>query len=136
MKDDIVKLLHKLNNEMNFFLLSNDIEVYVEKIIKNANIISYYKEGELIAFIAFYMNNNEEKKAFLTMLAVDTKFHSQGLGKMLLENSISVLKKNNYKIYELEVDKKNTKAKALYEKFGFVTVEEKDLKYFMRLNII
>ncbi|WP_228851074.1 GNAT family N-acetyltransferase [Aegicerativicinus sediminis] len=119
MRDKLIEILVKLNKELNGSLLKLDIPTYVDKIHKAATIRSIYKDGELKAFIAYYDNDENSQKAYLTMLAVSKDCWHLGYGKLLLEQSIKELREKGFQLYSLEVNKDNLTAIALYKKFGF-----------------
>ena len=125
MKKQLIEFLEKLNIDENGELLGVDTYKYVDKIEKNATIISIEKNARLIAFIAYYENDSSFDLAFLTMLAVDTNSKKMGYGKSLLEISIKEIEKKGFKRYGLEVRKKNIKVIQFYEKYGFVCLEDR-----------
>ncbi len=125
MKKQLIEFLEKLNIDENGELLEVDTYKYVDKIEKNATIISIEKNARLIAFIAYYENDSSFDLAFLTMLAVDTNSKKMGYGKSLLEISIKEIEKKGFKRYGLEVRKKNIKVIQFYEKYGFVCLEDR-----------
>ena len=126
MRDELINFLEKLNIEQNGELLSVDIAKYVDKIQKFATIISIFKKGEIVAFIAFYENDKNSEVAYLTMIAVCNNFWHLGYGKTLLEISIKEIKKKGFKLYRLEVKGNNLKAIKFYEKYGFMSTESKN----------
>ena len=103
-----------------------NIPKYVDKIQKFATIVSIYKKGEVKAFIAFYENDKNREKAYLTMIAVCKDCWHLGYGKSLLEISINEIRKKGFKLYQLEVKEDNLKAIKLYERYGFVSTEIKN----------
>nr|WP_294899531.1 GNAT family N-acetyltransferase [uncultured Pedobacter sp.] len=125
MKDKILKLLTPLL-EFDSMLVIKDLDEYVTKIIANAYIIYHFDRDILVGFIAFYIN---KQGAYLTMLAVDSRFHGKKNGQLLLESSIEAVKVRGCKIYKLEVHKKNHNAISLYRKFDFKTVDENASHY-------
>lgn len=61
---------------------------------------------------------------YLDSISVAEKFRGQGIGTKLLEALPKIAKKNHRSKIGLAVDKKNPKAKRLYEKMGFKEVGE------------
>ncbi len=132
----IIELLHELENDFDPKLSAViDIPNYAEKIKNNAKIISYFDNGNLIAFIAFYCNDLETRIGFMSMLAVDKKNQGKGLAKNLIYSSIEFLKNENFHKYRLEVFKKNIKAINLYIKLGFKVISELDFSVIMELEL-
>lgn len=131
----IIGLLSELSEEFNPPLSSVvDISSYTLKIVNNAKIISFHERGELIAFIAFYCNDMNDKIGYMSMLAVAKEMRGKGLAINLITSSIDVLKNEGFKIYRLEVYKSNIKAITLYERFGFAIISELIFSYVMELE--
>jgi ribosomal protein S18 acetylase RimI-like enzyme len=134
MKQDLINILNGLNAESGNKLIKQNIEDYVAKIIEKANVISYFDKGNLVGFIAFYLNE-EKRTAFLTMLAVNSNNHNQGIGNFLLNASLEIVNKNHCHKYELEVLKGNSKAMLMYKKNGFEIISENDSHYIMQKDL-
>jgi len=126
MRNELINFLEKKNIEEKGELLSVNISKYVDKIQKFATIISIFKNGEIIAFIAFYENDENSEVAYLTMIAVCKKFGHLGYGKSLMEISINEIKKKGFKRYRLEVKENNLKAIKFYKKYGFISTGVKN----------
>ena len=124
MSNQLKEFLSQVNMEANGELLKIDIPQYVDKLIKNATIISIDKNGQLIAFIAYYDNDPDCELAFLSMLAVESGSKKMGYGNTLLQISIKEIEKKGFKRYGLEVIKDNFKAIQLYENMGFCSLEK------------
>ncbi len=60
-----------------------------------------------------------ETTAHIVNFAIDTPYHHQGLGKMMLHHSLEELRKLGYQKVQLEVNTSNQPAISLYTKFGF-----------------
>jgi len=126
MSSQLKEFLSQVNMEANGELLKIDIPQYVDKLKKNATIISIDKNGQLIAFIAYYDNDPDCELAFLSMLAVESGSKKMGYGNTLLQISIKEIEKKGFKRYGLEVIKDNFKAIQLYEKHGFLFSGERE----------
>ncbi|MDE6853011.1 MAG: GNAT family N-acetyltransferase [Lachnospiraceae bacterium] len=61
-------------------------------------------------------------------------FRGQGIGTVLMEEMLALLRKRGYKKASLSVQKENY-AYRLYLKIGFVVVEEADEEYIMVCNL-
>lgn len=133
MKKEIKNLIFSHNNIEEGIYITYDLEKYVDKLIKNATIITYINEGVLKGFIAFYANN-PNKNAYLSMILIDKKSQGENIGKLLLESSINNLKNKKFINYSLEVLKQNTKAINFYKNFGFKIKEDRNLLWLMSLD--
>jgi ribosomal-protein-alanine N-acetyltransferase len=135
MIDSIKKILTSLNIQFDGRFILVDLEEYINKIISNATIITYYEKGIMCGFIAFYNNDFNNKDAFLTILAIDPKHLGKGIGDMLLKSSISRVKHDKFEKYFLEVIKNNDKAINLYKRNGFTVFQETENHFKMILRI-
>lgn len=131
---DIRKLIISHNNIEDGVQINCDIDEYVSKIYNKATILPYYSESKLKGFIAYYSNDISKKNAYLTMIIVDRVSQGVGIGKFLLESSMSDLKNRGFNYYKLEVLKKNEKAFLLYQKYGFIIEEDRGDLWLMSLN--
>lgn len=135
MKSCLIKLIQEHNTPEKGILTIENVENYVNKLLENAEVIPYYSERRIKAFIAFYANAPKKDKAFLTLILVSQEMQGRKIGKFLLDFSIKVLTEKGFKEYDLEVLKQNEKALKLYENFGFELVGEKELFYIMRKKL-
>ena len=86
--------------------------------------------GKLIAFI---ICEAKQKRSTIETLDIDPRFRRMGLAERLTKEAIKRLSRNeNIKRIYLQVNPKNAKAIALYEKLGFRF--QKRLKNFYPLN--
>ena len=132
MKLELINFLKELNALHSGRLIEQNINNYVEKVYKLATIHEIKKDGNIIAFIAYYDNDKKRNTAFLSILAIHTKFQNLGYGKLLLNEAVENLKQNNFERFDLEVLKSNIKAIKLYKKNGFQIIGEIGDKYKMR----
>jgi ribosomal protein S18 acetylase RimI-like enzyme len=131
MREQLIELLVIANHESAGRLIQINIDSYVDKILKNATIITINKNHQLQGFIAYYDNDIKKEFAYLTMIAIRKENENTGYGRMLMELSIKEIKKLGFKKYRLEVYHKNFKAINLYEKYGFVEIKRDSQSLFM-----
>lgn len=131
----IQELLKNIDNDFIPSLSSKiNIEEYSKKIFNKATIFSTNKKGELIAFIAFYCNE-ELKVAYCTMIAVRKNEQNSGIGTNLIKSSIDYLKKKNFNSLTLEIYKTNIKAIDFYKKLGFKIEDENQNSIFAKFYL-
>jgi ribosomal protein S18 acetylase RimI-like enzyme len=68
----------------------------------------------------------DEKYGYISDLAVDASFEGQGIGRKLLETAEEWARTKGYRLLALYVFAGNTRARQLYEKYGF---KEEVIKY-------
>ncbi|MGB6298903.1 MAG: ribosomal protein S18-alanine N-acetyltransferase [Rivularia sp. (in: cyanobacteria)] len=77
------------------------------------------KTGEKLLGMGCFWSILEE--AHITILAIDSQYHRQGMGAALLYSLIKTARDRHLERATLEVRASNLAAIALYEKFGFKT---------------
>ncbi|RRO24651.1 GNAT family N-acetyltransferase [Flavobacteriaceae bacterium 14752] len=103
--------------------------------MEKAQIITYYSRGSLKGVIAYYANNLETKQAYLSLILIDKRFQSMGIGRLLFEAAKFDLSRNNFLTFDLEVLNTNSRAQDFYRKYNFKLFEEKEKSVIMRLLI-
>jgi len=134
MKNELIQFILQQNKISGGKLIKQPVVQYVEKIWDKATIIIYNQNGKLSGFIAYYCNESSRQNAFLTMLSVSSEFSGQGVGKYLLDCSISDIARNKFQFFILDVRTDNSIAIKLYENAGFKIVSEKE--EFLRMKKI
>lgn len=128
-----IDVLSKINEESRGELFDIPAVDYANKIFSKARLHLHIEKEEIVAFIAYYANDYESGKAFVTLIGVTAPYRGKGIAKALLELSIALLKKEGFKTYSLEVGKENLQALNLYKNLGFIVEEERGPKYLMTL---
>lgn len=132
MRNDIKQLLEEIDNEFTPRLSQRlNIDEYVDKIILKSMILPVYDCGVLNAFISFYCNDQLDKTAYLTMIAVRSAFRKKGIAKLLLDYATGFLKRAGFEKFLLEVHRQNVNAIRLYQQTGFTVFKESGDVYFM-----
>ena len=93
-------------------------------------------ENEILGFMAYYLNSSYQQ-IYITLICVDIKYQSHGIGGMMLDYVTSNTCESD-KLYEtiaLEVNKKNGKAHRFYLKQGFEEQEDRGEKLLMVKHI-
>ena len=60
------------------------------------------------------------KRAYLYAFRIHANYQGKGLGSYLLENVLTILKESGYSEFTVGVEDDNTKARYMYEKYGFI----------------
>ncbi len=119
MKQELIDIISSQNQRMNGQLIEQPVKEYVEKILKNAAILTYVANGNIAGFVAYYCNDPLKDVAFLTMLCLTKDNTQKGVGSYLLNCSITDVRRKGFINYDLEVKENNNAAIALYKKTGF-----------------
>ncbi len=99
----------------------DSLEDYSEKLSQFAENYVVYWRDELAGFFSFYCNDVVEKRAYLTLIAVEEKYRGMKLGSQIEQFICKECEKKQMKRICLEVDINNS-AMCFYEKRGFHTV--------------
>lgn len=77
---------------------------------------------ELDDEIAGYLDvDRQSDHIFVTNIALDPQFHGRGIGTAVLQDIIAEANQAGFSV-QLDVIKANTRARALYERLGFVWI--------------
>lgn len=96
-----------------------NLEEYSEKLFEYAENYVIYQEGKTAGFFSFYNNDIIEKRAYLTLIAIETRYQGMQLGSRAIDFICEECRKHQMNRLCLEVDKKNTSACQFYRKKGF-----------------
>lgn len=106
-----------------------------QKFAKNATFRVVMCAEEIAGFVAFYVNNQVDKIAYISMIAVKEKFRKQGIGGLLLKECEKVSKLNAMKKINLEVLLDNISAIDFYKRNGFKCIENRKTTLLMSKDI-
>jgi ribosomal protein S18 acetylase RimI-like enzyme len=122
--NDILLHLKCCNNQFVPPLNSRiSLEEYSLKIFEKAIKFEIWNKRKLIGLLAVY-KNDESKSLFITNVSVEENFTGNGFSNKLLEKVIAFCENFELKNIKLEVNKNNTKAISLYNKFNFIVENE------------
>ena len=112
-----------------FPLLKNNqdlIRSIAQKVCHNGCLLLSEVDGEHAGIAAFYANDYDTYKAFLSLLAVKDRFRRIGIGRALLESVQSISLAAGMRELILEVRCNNHQAVGFYKWLGFQPVEITD----------
>ncbi len=134
----------KCNNiwDMAKFPLTEKFKEQIED--RNRVVFIYEVNGEFIGEIAYVLDMEDSdytilnQRVYISRLIVKKKYRNQGIGSILTDHILDVIKKLGYKEATIGVDKDNTVALHLYRKKGFNTVlfdgTDEDSEYYKLLK--
>jgi predicted GNAT family N-acyltransferase len=94
-----------------------DLKAYAEKLIAKGRLAGVRKKEELIGLAAFYCNDQESKRAYVTYLAVKQEARGSGLGAALMLEVIRISKDAGMETMELQTDQEHLV--RFYKRLGF-----------------
>jgi ribosomal protein S18 acetylase RimI-like enzyme len=95
------------------------IDAYAAKIFVNAKRFEVWVNGKLVGLLAVYCNHPVAARAFVTSVSVLPEWRCRGLASSLMARSIDAMRRLGFTVIELEVERSNMEAVALYTKYGF-----------------
>lgn len=101
-----------------------DIDAYAQKLSDKAIRFEAWCAGVLVGLVAAYCNDTTKRVAFVTSVSVTPVLQGKGLATRLLAYCLEYVNSEGYAVIELEVDKYNHAAIALYQKHGFATTKD------------
>ncbi len=141
-----VKDYYKCNNiwNMSSFPLT---EKFRQQIIDGNRVVFIYEvDGEFIGEIAYVLDMNDSdytipnKRVYISRLIVKKEYRNQGIGGILIDYIVNVVKELGYTEMSIGVDKDNESALHLYGKKGFNTIifdgADEDGEYYKLLRKI
>lgn len=141
-----IKDYYKCNNIWN---MSNFpfTEKFKQQIIDGNRIVYVYEiDGEFIGEIAYVLNNNDpdytipNKRVYVSRLIVKKEYRNQGIGGILIDYIVDVIKNLGYSEISIGVDKDNKTALHLYKKKGFDKIifdgVDEDGEYYKLLKLL
>ncbi len=94
-------------------------EEMAKKFVSYGTVLEAVNEQDRIGFSAFYHNDREGKRAFLSMIAVSSEYEGKGYASRLLNEVESISASDGMEILELEVNESNLRAIDFYKKHGY-----------------
>ncbi len=126
-KDIIYDTLKAFNPYFLEPIKSTDKELmeYADKLANLSEFVVAKNGEEMVGFIVYYMNDIENKIGYITLIVVKPDYRKDGIigalamGQLLNYARIEGVNAGIRKV-RLEVDKENTHALKLYEKYGCI----------------
>lgn len=107
-----------------------DIDSCADKWSRLANFLIVKDNDVSVALLVFY-ENIEKGMIYITHFVVSSKYRNHGIGQKILQYLHAYAMTIGCKYIELEVIK-NTVAYKLYNKLGYVIIENRDDKFLMQ----
>ncbi len=127
-----IKIIHKFEDILNLLILYknrlaslrnglvNPTEIAM-KFSRYATVIECCEDKKSIGFCAFYHNDEINKQAFLSMIAVNSSFEGKGFASNLLSSMEEMCKESGMERISLEVFSSNQRAIDFYSRNGYIT---------------
>lgn len=111
------------------------IDAYAKKMAASADLFEAWSGEDLIGLVSVYCNAVDREVAFVTNVSVVSNWQGQGIASRLLSDCINYARDLGFSRIELDVDKMNAQAIALYRSHGFSIVDQERAVHRMRLTL-
>lgn len=121
-KELIIEYINSLNRDLSFQNINNELNSLKTKYsYPNGRIITAIVGDKVVGCVAFYKHSS--KRCEMKRLYVKKEYRNLKIGNTLVENIISLAKKDGYREMVLDTIKPLTSAINLYKKFGFQEIK-------------
>ena len=116
----LVKFLRCIDNQL-VTPLSARVEIteFAKKVLNKGIVYAIEQDNEIVSAIIFYANDVVEKRGYVTLLGTLPEYQGKGHAGKLLKAMERKARFEGMKKIFLDTDISNTKAVALYSKYGF-----------------
>jgi len=112
-----------------------DISAYARKLAARAERFEAWSGGTLVGLVAVYPGDSAQPRAFVTNVSVLPQWQRQGIAGRLMTACVAQAAAQGCRCVELEVDRANRSAMALYGRLGFAPMAGAGVSAVMRLDI-
>lgn len=102
------------------------IKINIRKLIQTFGVIRGIYKASLLKMLFNHKADNAEQ-LLLSGVAIETTYRGKGIGSQLFEALFTFVKAEGYESIKLHVIDENPRAKALYERLGFVQKKHEKL---------
>lgn len=121
-KELIIEYINSLNRDLSFQNINSELNSLKTKYsYPNGRIITAIVDDKVVGCVAFYKHSS--KRCEMKRLYVKKEYRNLKIGNTLVENIISLAKKDGYREMVLDTIKPLTSAINLYKKFGFQEIK-------------
>lgn len=121
-KELIIEYINFLKRDLSFQNINSELNSLKTKYsYPNGRIITAIVDDKVVGCVAFYKHSS--KRCEMKRLYVKKEYRNLKIGNTLVENIISLAKKDGYREMVLDTIKPLTSAINLYKKFGFQEIK-------------
>lgn len=128
-------ILEEQARQNGHFIEGVNVDAYLMKLGTKAEIVSDSIAGRCRGVVAFYCNDRNLNKAFITLVLVNPNDRGLGIGSALVAYVLSTAKRREFTGCRLEVCKSNHIANKMYQSQGFHFVEDRGGKRLLEVDL-
>ena len=117
------------------FIPNVDLDAYLAKLEAKAEFVSDTMAARCRGFVAFYCNDMDTRKAYITLVLVDPLDRGLGIGQALVAYVLSTAKRRGFIGCQLEVSKGNQAAYEMYLSQGFHLLEDRGGRCLLEIDL-
>ena len=103
-KDAIYRAIQSFSTEFSSLKSRVDLNQYSQKLAEHSYTVLLKDENRVLGVAAMYINDSENKAAFITLIGIRSQFQKSGYGSILLQHCIEKAVETGMKKIRLEVD--------------------------------
>ncbi len=135
--DEIKKVLDLFSNSLKSLSQGETFKTQMaKKFATNGNVFVIGDEEKTYGFCACYMNDVENKVAFISMFATLPTYRGSGIGSQMMQFVAKSANQSGMQKIRLQVDKENYIALNFYRKNNFEIVKENVDSYYMEYELM
>lgn len=112
-----------------------DVDAYAEKVIKHGTVLLAMAEQVSLALAAMYANDQDTKRAYVSLLAVRPELRGRGIARELVNACVENARESGMMCIQLRTPETNTRAMQLYARAGFVKTGRIGMKAVLEINL-
>lgn len=117
------------------FVRVPDLGEYLLRLASHAEVLAVHAAGGCHGLVAYYANDLTTRRAFITLVVVAPEWRGQGLARTLVRGVLNICRARGYTRCGLEAWHDNPPARELYERLGFVVVEDRGDRALMEIAL-
>jgi len=120
---DLKKLLNFLDKADQLFPIplsaKHNLEEFAKKLCDKATICTAIEGGDIVALLAGYTDNVENKLGYISIVATLPQAQGKGYGTMLIREFLGIARTKGLRAVHLYAVRENIPAIQMYKKLGF-----------------
>lgn len=112
-----------------------DVDAYAEKVIKHGTVLLAMAEQVSLALAVMYANDQDTKRAYMSLLAVRPEARGRGIARELVNACVEHARERGMMCIQLRTLESNAKAMRLYTRAGFEKIGSIGMKAVLEKNL-
>lgn len=118
-KDAIYRAIQSFSTEFSSLKSRVDLNQYSQKLAEHSYTVLLKDENRVLGVAAMYINDSENKAAFITLIGIRSQFQKSGYGSILLQHCIEKAVETGMKKFDLRLIMTTPKHEISMIEMGF-----------------